>query len=53
MKARTATDKTMPAGDVESQRMAKLERLVALRDGGALSDEEFEAEKTKILEDQA
>ena len=53
VKARTATDKTMPAGDVESQRMAKLERLVALRDGGALSDEEFEAEKTKILEDQA
>ncbi|MSX02059.1 MAG: hypothetical protein F2813_02750 [Actinobacteria bacterium] len=39
----------MPGGDKESQKMAKLERLVALRDGGALTDEEFAAEKQKIL----
>ena len=30
-------------------RVAKIERLVALRDQGALTPEEFEAEKHKIL----
>ena len=37
------------SGNTESQRMADLERLVALRDSGALTDEEFVAEKAKIL----
>ena len=37
------------SGGGESQRMADLERLVSLRDSGALSDEEFAAEKAKIL----
>ena len=32
-----------------SQRMDDLERLVALRDSGALSDEEFATEKAKLL----
>ena len=53
VKERTASHKTMPAGDAESQRMAKLERLVALRDGGALTDEEFAAEKAKVLASEA
>jgi len=43
-------DRTQPAGDADEQRMAKLERLVALRDGGALSDEEFAAEKAKLFD---
>ncbi len=50
---RSSGDKTTPTGDVESQRIAKLERLVALRDGGALTDSEFAAEKAKILSDNA
>jgi len=53
VKERTSSHKTMPAGDAESQRMAKLERLVALRDGGALTDEEFAAEKAKVLASDA
>ena len=48
-RSKEVVDKTMPGGDKESQKMAKLERLVALRDGGALTDEEFAAEKQKIL----
>ncbi len=32
-----------------SDRVAKLERLSALRDGGALSEEEFAAEKARLL----
>lgn len=36
-------------GDDVTDRMARLERLVALRDGGALSDAEFEAEKAKLM----
>jgi hypothetical protein len=35
-------------GDADADRMAKLERLVALRDGGALDDAEFAAEKAKL-----
>ncbi|HEY5142986.1 MAG TPA: SHOCT domain-containing protein [Solirubrobacteraceae bacterium] len=46
-----SSDRTQPAGDADEQRMAKLERLVALRDGGALSDEEFAAQKAKLLAD--
>jgi len=38
-------------GSVPADRIARLERLVALRDGGALSAEEFEAEKAKLLGD--
>lgn len=37
------------AGSEVTDRVARLERLVALRDGGALSDEEFEAEKAKLM----
>jgi hypothetical protein len=37
------------AGEHAPDQLARLERLVALRDGGALSDEEFEAEKAKLL----
>lgn len=37
------------AGSEVTDRMARLERLVALRDGGALSDTEFEAEKAKLM----
>jgi hypothetical protein len=36
------------AADADAERMAKLERLVALRDGGALDDAEFAAEKAKL-----
>ena len=50
VKERTSSHKAKSSGGgSESQRMADLERLVALRDNGALSDEEFAAEKTKIL----
>ena len=37
------------SGSEVTDRMARLERLVALRDGGALSDTEFEAEKAKLM----
>ena len=30
-------------------RLAQLERLASLRDAGALSDAEYEAEKVKVL----
>jgi hypothetical protein len=52
VKERTASHKektTASTGGGESQKMADLERLVALRDSGALTDEEFAAEKAKIL----
>jgi hypothetical protein len=52
VKERTTSHKdksSSSGGGSESQRMADLERLVALRDSGALSDEEFAAEKAKIL----
>jgi hypothetical protein len=48
VKARTEADKTVRA---EDKKMDKLERLVALRDGGALSEDEFEAEKKKLLDE--
>ena len=34
-----------------TDKIARLERLVALRDGGALSDTEFEAEKAKLMDE--
>jgi hypothetical protein len=39
------------AGEVNmvQERLAQLERLASLRDSGALSDEEFEVEKAKVL----
>jgi hypothetical protein len=37
------------SGNVVEDRIAKLERLAKLRDSGALSDAEFEAEKARIL----
>jgi len=48
VKQKTASH-SKSSGGGESQRMADLERLVSLRDSGALSDEEFAAEKAKIL----
>jgi len=48
VKQKTASH-SKSSGSAESQRMADLERLVALRDSGALSDQEFAAEKAKIL----
>ena len=44
-----AADTGDAAGSVDDDRLAALERLVALRDAGALSDEEFEAEKARVL----
>lgn len=38
-----------PTVSAESTRVDELERLVALRDSGALSDAEFEAEKRRLL----
>ncbi|MCX6370019.1 MAG: SHOCT domain-containing protein [Solirubrobacterales bacterium] len=52
VKERTASHKEKSASSAagsESQKMDDLERLVSLRDSGALSDEEFAAEKAKIL----
>ena len=37
------------AGNVVEERLEQLERLAKLRDSGALSDGEFEAEKIKVL----
>ncbi len=49
VKERSASHKAKSASSGGSQKMADLERLVALRDSGALTDEEFAAEKAKIL----
>lgn len=38
-----------PAASGEDERVAQLERLARLKDSGALSDEEFEREKARIL----
>jgi hypothetical protein len=38
-------------GDPMDERLARLERLAKLRDQGALTDEEFEAQKRQVLED--
>jgi len=38
-----------PAGGAPGDRIAQLERLAALRDTGALSESEFEAEKQRLL----
>jgi hypothetical protein len=38
-----------PSGPDPDQRIAALERLVALRDAGALTEAEFEAEKARLL----
>jgi len=37
------------AGSGPGERLAQLERLPALHASGALTDEEFEAEKTRLL----
>jgi hypothetical protein len=39
-----------PAPEPQDRRLDRLERLAALRERGALSDKEFEAEKTSLLE---
>jgi hypothetical protein len=44
-----ASDAGGGGGDPEAERIAQLERLASLKDSGALSDKEFEAEKNKIL----
>ena len=38
-----------PAASAESSRLADLERLVAMRDSGALDDDEFSREKKRLL----
>jgi hypothetical protein len=38
-----------PPGDSDGDRLAQLERLARLRDSGALTDEEFAAEKRRLL----
>ena len=43
---------TMPT-DAEDARLARLERLASLREKGILSDEEFAAEKARVLGDDA
>ncbi|MFM9022542.1 MAG: SHOCT domain-containing protein [Solirubrobacterales bacterium] len=48
VKERASADKTVRQ---EDKKMDKLERLVALRDGGALTEAEFEAEKKKLLDE--
>jgi hypothetical protein len=40
---------TMPGGDDDDDRVAQLERLAKLRDSGALSEDEFDREKARIL----
>jgi hypothetical protein len=37
------------SGNVVLDRLSQLERLAKLRESGALTDEEFEAEKAKLL----
>ena len=38
-----------PSPNMVTERLAALERLAGLRDSGALTDAEFEAEKAKVL----
>lgn len=38
-----------PAGDGDDDRVAQLERLARLKDSGALTEQEFEREKARIL----
>ena len=38
-----------PAAPVEDDRVAQVERLAKLKDSRALTDEEFESEKARIL----
>lgn len=40
---------TLPASDGESARLDRLERLASLREKGILTDEEFAAEKARVL----
>jgi Short C-terminal domain len=42
-------DKNAGGGRSTSDRMGQLERLVRLRDSGALTPAEFEAEKTRLM----
>ncbi len=47
--AQGAAAGTQAAGGAEQDRVARLERLAKLRQSGALTDAEFEAEKKKVL----
>jgi hypothetical protein len=40
---------SIAAPDPSSPRVDTLERLVALRDGGAISDEEYQSEKAHVI----
>ncbi len=48
--AAEAPTQTIPT-DAEDTRLARLERLGTLRENGVLTDEEFAAEKTRVLEE--
>jgi hypothetical protein len=41
-----------PDADPVDERLVRLERLARLRDRGALTDDEFEAQKRRVLEEQ-
>jgi hypothetical protein len=45
-----APPQAAPASDPQEDNIAQLERLSALRDQGVLTEEEFAAQKAKILE---
>jgi hypothetical protein len=45
-----APERSPPADDTVDERLERLERLVRLREQGALTDEEFEAQKRRVLE---
>jgi hypothetical protein len=49
----TGAESTAPVSDEDpmDERLARLERLAKLRDQGALTDEEFEAQKRQVLEE--
>jgi hypothetical protein len=49
----TGAESTAPVSDEDpmDERLARLERLAKLRDQGALTDEEFEAQKRLVLEE--
>jgi hypothetical protein len=51
MFSRTLPRFTAPTGGGTGGQIAKLERLQKLRESGALTDSEFEREKTKVLSD--
>jgi Short C-terminal domain len=45
----SATSNSAPAGVANDDTLSQLERLAGLRDSGALTDEEFEQQKRRIL----